>query len=109
MLAALGGLMLGIGVGVMIGRRQERAVRRRLTIFETQLRRSVIPVLERRAEELGLPSSDRAPKSEDAFEVSVGLGSSIRRYEDRHELPFSDTLEADRAELAAQTTRGGRR
>ena len=53
-LAAVGGVLLGVGLGVVIGRRGEREMQRRLHEHARQLRHAVIPFLEERAASLGL-------------------------------------------------------
>ena len=100
--------MLGIGVGVMLARRSEGSLRRRLAHVDSQLRTSVLPVLERHAETLGIPpDKKRAQSTEDGADASIRLATTIRDHEDSQELPYSDTLEVDRAELARISREGG--
>lgn len=99
MLAALGGLLLGLGLGLTLGRRHEASLRRKLTLLDSGLRRSVIPVLEDRATAIGLPVAERSRESTDPVQVSIELSTSIRRFEESQDLPFSDTLEIDARRL----------
>lgn len=98
-LAALGGLLLGLGLGLTLGRRRESGLRRKLTLLDSGLRRSVIPVLEDRALAIGLPVGERSRESTDPVRVSLELSASIRRFEESQDLPFSDTLEIDAEHL----------
>jgi len=103
LLAALGGLVLGIGIGLVLGRSREQRIRRRLDRLESRLRTSIIPVLEGRAHSLGLPRNSRATDGEDPVDVAVNLSSSIQRLEGDASLPFSDTLELSRKELEGKS------
>ena len=93
-LAALGGLLLGFGAGLVATRRRERALERRITRFSQQLRSHVVPVLEERAASLGLSPSERSSESDDPLTLAVSLAGSIQRFSDARTLPFSDTLDA---------------
>ena len=101
-LAAVGGLLLGAGAGVWIGRRHERRTARELYRVYSRLRASVIPVLEARAEVLGLSRTTRESSSpdQDPLTVSLHLGESIQRVEQQRNLAFSDTVEISRADLS---------
>ena len=100
-LAAVGGLVLGLGLGVLLGRRgvQDGADTQRLREGVSRLRTVVVPVLERHASTLGVPSVERGPVDGDGLEVALALGTAIQRREEREDLPFSDTLEISRGEL----------
>lgn len=100
-LAALGGLVLGLGLGVLIGRRgsHDDAEAQRMREGVARLRTTVVPVLERQASLLGVPTSERGPTDGDGLEVALALGKAIQGREEREELPFSDTLEIARVEL----------
>jgi hypothetical protein len=98
-LAAGGGLVLGLGLGVVLGRRDGAVARASLRRAEARLRASVVPVLESRALGLGIPAEQRASGADDSFEVAVELADGIRRMEERANIGFSDTIQAERAEL----------
>ena len=51
MLAAVGGVLVGLGLGVTIGRRGEARRRIERTRIEAAVRANVVPVLEARADE----------------------------------------------------------
>ncbi|MDH5490750.1 MAG: hypothetical protein OEY14_02130 [Myxococcales bacterium] len=95
LLAALGGLLAGIGLGLMLGRLNDGARRRQMARLEVGVRTSVLPILEGRAAALGLPAGERAGSVEDPFRLVVELSSSIRRHERDTDLPFTDTVEVD--------------
>lgn len=97
--AALGGLLFGLGLGLALSRRREARIRRRLTQQAQRLRAAVIPVLEERADALGLSADERKSASDEPHELAVHLAESIRRFTDARTLPFSDTLDAARVVL----------
>jgi len=99
MLAALGGLVLGAGALAYHFRGRERAWNRERLEIETKMRRDVIPVLERRADVLGIPPRQRGQDSEGPVALVSVLAVAIRREEESGELPFGDTLEVSRTEL----------
>jgi hypothetical protein len=101
-LAAVGGLVLGIGLGIVIGRRHAHGYVRRMRRVESRVRASVIPVLEDQAHTLELPHDERAPGVEDPFEVAVDLATAIQRHRDSHDMAFSDTLEVSRKKLEGE-------
>ena len=100
--AALGvlfGLALGLGgAAVWIGRHTRRVWREQLEL-ETRLRRVVVPVLERRADVLGVPPSERGVSVEGAVPLTLALAAAIKKQEESVDLPFGDTVEVARAEL----------
>lgn len=98
-LAAGGCLVLGIGLGLLVGRLSERSARQRLRQVQARLRSTVVPVLESRAQAIGIPPAERQSYQEDPIELAVGLSASIQRVEGDPNLAFSDTLEVARAEL----------
>ncbi len=93
-LAAVGGVLLGLGVGVVVGRRGERELQRRLHEHASQLRRAVIPYLEERAAALGVPESDRHRHVSDPLELVVRLTVSVREVSEHASLPYTDTVES---------------
>lgn len=97
--AALGGLVLGAGLATFMGRQRERRWMRERVATESRLRRDVLPVLERRADTMGIPPSQRGQGVEDVVELVGELGRVIKREEESGDLPFGDTLEASRREL----------
>jgi hypothetical protein len=92
-LAAVGGVLLGVGLGVVIGRRGEREMQRRLHEHARQLRHAVIPFLEERAASLGLPEESRHRHVDDPLELVVRLSVSVREFGERASLPYTDTIE----------------
>jgi hypothetical protein len=92
-LAAVGGVLLGVGLGVVIGRRGEREMQRRLHEHARQLRHAVIPFLEERAASLGLPEASRHRHVDDPLELVVRLSVSVREFGERASLPYTDTIE----------------
>ena len=105
-LAAVGGMLLGLGTGLGLARLQERALRRHLQRLRARARSNVVPVLERRAEALGLRAAERPPPSDDPCDHADALARAIRGFEDRQELPFSDTVDVPRGDLAGRSQRG---
>ncbi len=105
-LAAAGGLVLGVGLGLALARARERDLLRRLRNDQARVRASIVPVLEWRAEALGIPAADRQSLSDDPIELAIGLSASIARVEGDPNLAFSDTVEVSRAELSGR--RGAR-
>ncbi|HJK94223.1 MAG TPA: hypothetical protein RMH85_03140 [Polyangiaceae bacterium LLY-WYZ-15_(1-7)] len=92
-LAALGGLLLGMGLGLGLGRRREAAARRRLRAHGQALRSTVIPVLEERAELVGVPEAERGDGAGDPLETATQLAASIQRHHDAQVLPYTDTVD----------------
>lgn len=92
-LAVAGGLFLGTGLGIFLGRGRERGVQRKLTEHRTALANTVIPVLEQHADSLGLPEHERCREISDPLRLTVALSTSIRRHQEAQNLPFSDTLD----------------
>ncbi len=99
LLAAIGGLVLGFGLGLVAGRRREQGRARDLARLRSRVRASVLPVLEGRAQALGVSRSERGYDTEDPLEAVVDLSSTIQRLEDAQNMAFSDTLELSRKEL----------
>lgn len=95
LLAAVGGLLVGLGLGVTIGRRGDARARTERVRLEAGVRTSVVPVLEARAEELGVT---RAGASIDPVASAITLADAIRKHEARG-LPYVDTLAVDKREL----------
>ncbi len=62
-----------------------------------RIRASVLPVLERRASALSIQKERR---SEDPLEGAVEVAAAIQAAEEKLVLPFTDTLEISRTELA---------
>ena len=67
--------------------------------LETKLRRDVVPVLERRADLLGIPAKERGHNDDGPVQLTQTLARAIKGHEESGELPFGDTLEVSRAEL----------
>ncbi|MEM9069620.1 MAG: hypothetical protein AAGE52_13995 [Myxococcota bacterium] len=99
--AAVGGLLLGVGVGLLLARGRDSALRQRMNKHLGVLRTNVIPLLESRAEAVELPDDVSEP-----LELVERLSTSLRRHEEAQELPFSDTVEFSREEARAQLKKG---
>lgn len=99
LVAALGGLVLGAGIASWLGWQRERRLIRARVELEARLRRDVLPVLERRADVLGIPTSDRGHNDDGTASLVQTLARAIKLEEESHQLPFGDTLEASRAAL----------
>ncbi|RLB56334.1 MAG: hypothetical protein DRJ42_03580 [Deltaproteobacteria bacterium] len=102
LLAAGGGLVLGFGVGLFVGGRRARVVAKRVRRLKARLRGSVIPILEGRAQALGLPRSKRAYATEDPLEAAVDLSTSIIQHQEQHNMALSDTVDLLRADLDSE-------
>ena len=103
LLAALGGLVLGAGISAYISMQRDRKTARERLDLETKLRRVVVPVLERRADTLGIPPAERGRDADGPVALTMTLASAIRQEEESGELPFGDTVEVSRSELKAET------
>lgn len=90
MVATVGGLLFGLGLGLTLGRRAGASAVAERAATEARLRTSVLPVLERRASELGLETQS----SDDPVGRAVTLASAIATAGPHRELALSDTLEA---------------
>ncbi len=103
-LAAVGGLVLGLGLGVGWAGREQRRLRRQLAQGGASLRNSVVPVLAKRADALGLRVSLRpTPKAtplEEALAEAVELAEQLQEFGEENALPFSDTLHAGDIEVS---------
>lgn len=98
-LAAIGGLILGFGLGMVVSRGRDPDATKRLRRIESRVRGSVIPVLEARALALGLNKEQRDSRETDPLELAVSLSTSIQQFEEHNDVAFSDTLEVSRADL----------
>lgn len=97
--AVLGAFLLGIGVGWIFSRKASEPAGHREHQLAAQLRHSVIPILERQADAVGLPRDKRSWDTTDDFQVSVSLAQAIRAHETGKEIGFSDTVEAQVIEV----------
>lgn len=102
-LAAVGGLVLGMGLVAFLSRQRERRWMRQRVELETRLRRVVVPVLERRADVLGIPPANRGNDVDGAIDLTLALAGAIKQQEESAELPFGDTVEVARRELDGPT------
>ena len=66
---------------------------------KARVRAAVIPILEGRAQALGVPKKLRGYGTEDPLEVAVDLSTSIIQYQQEQNLAFSDTVRLDSLEL----------
>lgn len=101
LLAAVGGMLVGLGLGVTLGRRGEMRYRAEHARLEASVRTSVVPVLEARAEALGVATPEPVSGS---VSTAVTLADAIRRHEARTELPYTDTLALDARALVRSPT-----
>ncbi len=99
LLAAIVGLAVGGGAAAVLSRQRERRSMRARVEIETRLRRMVVPVLERRADALGIPPAERGADDDGPIELAVTLAKAIRSIEESADLPFGDTVEVARREL----------
>jgi len=99
LLAAVGGLVLGFGLGLFFGRRGERSMSKKMRRMKARMRASVLPILEGRAQQLGLPRERRGYDTEDPLEVAVDLSTSIIQYQEEQNLGLSDTVRLDKLDL----------
>lgn len=99
LLAAVGGMAIGAGLAAMIARQRHARLTRERVELEARLRRNVIPVLERRADVLGIPPAERGEDADGSVTLVLTLAQAIRLQEESVELPFGDTVEVDRAKL----------
>ena len=93
-MAVVGGFILGTGVGWLIAKATSGSGSHELTRMAAQYRQSVIPILERQADAVGLPKANRSWDTTDDFKLTLGLAEAIREHESTKQLPYSDTLEA---------------
>ena len=101
--AAVGGVALGFGLALAWQLREVRSLRRRIYELRAEMRRSVLPVLERRAVELAIPKEQRRSEApEDPAMTAVTLAEVIRAHEDRQSLPFSDTLDISQDQMQSR-------
>lgn len=102
LLAAVGGLLLGGGAVALLSRRHGRRWMRQRVELETRTRREIVPVLERRADVLGIPPSARGHDGEGPIGLAITLAQAIRTAEESTELPFGDTVEVARGDVARE-------
>jgi len=69
--------------------------------MQQRIRSTVVPVLEGRADALGLVPDQRALETTDPLELALSLGEGILHAEERQALPFSDTVELTAGALTA--------
>jgi hypothetical protein len=101
-LAAVSGLILGLGLGFVLGRARVAAMARQIRQLEVRARATLVPVLERRADNLGVPKHERGFDEEDPLEAAMTLASAIDKKETAATLPFSDTLQINSSEIQAK-------
>lgn len=96
-LTALAAFALGAVLGWGLRGRAIVSLARERERERHRIRASVLPVLERRASALSIR---RERRSEDPVEGAVEVASAIQAAEEKLVLPFTDTLEISRTELA---------
>jgi hypothetical protein len=109
MLAALGGMVFGMGVASLVFRQRDRRGMRQRVELETRLRREIVPVLERRADALGIPPAERGHDGDGPIGLVITLAQAIRTAEESTELPFGDTVEVARKDLAGELKKKARK
>lgn len=100
--AALVGLVAGATIATLVAASRARRLRKQKLEVETRIRRSVVPVLERRADALAIPPAARGSDGDGPIMIAVSLAQSIQAVEESGELPFGDTVEVARKELDAK-------
>jgi hypothetical protein len=96
-LTALVGVALGVILGWGLRGRAISELAMERERERQRIRASVLPVLERRASALSIGKERR---SQDPVEGAVEVASAIQAAEEKLVLPFTDTLEISRTELA---------
>lgn len=91
------GVLAGTILGWLLRGRSLGALHESRLREHERIRTSVLPVLERRASALAVK---RSPRSEDPVEGAVEVATAIQAAEEKLVLPFTDTLEISRTELA---------
>lgn len=99
--AGVGGLGAGLVMSALLLQRRLRGYARQRLERDVALRRLVVPVLERRADMLGIPPSARGPNTETPHELVLTLARAIGHLEESADLPFGDTVEVSREDLRA--------
>jgi type II secretory pathway component PulJ len=107
LIAAVGGALLGVGIASLIAMQRDRRHVRERAQLEAKLRREIVPVLERRADHLGIPPAARGSNDTNAVELAIALARAIRLHEESVDLPYGDTLEVSRRELNARISANG--
>jgi hypothetical protein len=103
-MAALGGLLLGLGLGVGSTRRRNLREADELARRVRELEHVAIPWLRARAEALGAPpQSLERDESEDALATARALFDTIQRLEREDLLPYNDTMELEAMALTRDT------
>ncbi|MGF1464745.1 MAG: hypothetical protein ACFCGT_01305 [Sandaracinaceae bacterium] len=104
LLAAVGGMVLGMGITTLWHASRDRVHHRSRLAVSARIRRRVIPALERRADQLGIPLSARRQDLHDPTELAVALASAIEEAEHGADLAFKDTVEVPRSSLGPGRT-----
>lgn len=95
-MAALGGLLLGLGLGVGSVRRRDRRETEELARRVRELEQVAVPWLRARAELLGAPSHALEPDdSRDPLAATRALLDTVQRLEREDLLPYNDTMELE--------------
>ena len=116
LIAALGGVLVGAGLSALFMRQRARQQETRDRVeIEVRLRRMVVPVLERRADVLGIPPAQRGANEDGPIELALTLAHAIAIAETSGDLPFGDTVEVSKKDVqreleakAAQSPHGAR-
>jgi hypothetical protein len=101
-IAAVLGLIVGALLATFVAASRARRLRHQKLEVETRIRRTVVPVLERRADALAIPPAARGSNGDGPIVIAVSLAQSIQALEESGELPFGDTVEVARKELDAK-------
>lgn len=102
-MAAVGGLLLGLGLGLSIGRKNVAGLAAARDADDARIRHAVVPVLEQRVSELGLEATATLDPKSDPVGAAVSLATAIRRSHVGRELAFSDTVEMEAQPETART------
>src|SRR5688500_343160 len=108
-LAALLGIVLGAMIDTFFALGRARRLRRHELEVATRIRRTVVPVLKRRAIALAIPVESRGSDDDGPVGLAISLAQSIQASEESGELPFGDTVEVARKELESKLAAKARR
>jgi CHASE1-domain containing sensor protein len=97
-LAAVGGVLLGGGLGLAVALRRERRSHRRQLQMESRLRVNILPHLVRHAESLGI-AARAILESKSPMDRASELVDAIDRHRELSGIAFSDTLDVTQERL----------
>lgn len=95
----VGGLGAGLVMSALLLQSRLRQHARSALERDVALRRLVVPVLERRADMLGIPPKARGANTDTPYDLVLTLSRAIGNLEESADLPFGDTVEVSRDDL----------